>query len=75
MYVFSPTYSVEKVQTQCTLHIQCMPKCLGRGKGQVGQEEQYWKQYTLLKESGLLLVGTLSQSEHLVAEAVLASTE
>ena len=50
------------------------PNAWGEEGGQVGQEGQYWKQYTLLKESGLLVVGTLSTSEHLVAEADLAST-
>ena len=76
MCVFPPTYFVQIVQSKsaCCMYSTC-PNVWGEEGGQVGQDGQYLKQYTLLKECELLLMGTLSTSEHLVAEAVLASTE
>ena len=53
-----------------------MPKCLGRGRGQVG-----WAGRTVLKaihtskEEWIVAGGNTLQSEHLIAEAALASTE
>ena len=53
-------------QSGCCMYSAC-PNAWGEEGGQVGQEGQYWKQYTLLKESGLLLMGSCTGIHWVVA--------